>query len=117
MLRCMLKAKIHRAKVTASDIHYEGSITIDKALLDAAGIKAYERVMVSNLNNGERFETYVMPGKEHSGIICLNGPTARKGTKDDIIIIFSYCYYTEEEIAGFSPTIINLDENNRILGH
>ncbi len=114
MLRCMLKAKIHQAKVTDSDILYEGSLTVDKTLLDAAGINPYEQIMVSNLNNGERFETYVMPGKENSGIVCLNGPTARKGTKGDVIIIFSYCYYTEDEIKDFSPNVIMLDENNRI---
>jgi len=115
MLRCMLRAKIHRATVTDSNIAYEGSLTIDEALLTAAEIKPYEQVMISNLNNGERFETYVIPGKKNSGIICLNGPTARKGAVGDVIIIFSYGYYPEEDIRDFSPLIIKLDEKNRIV--
>jgi aspartate 1-decarboxylase len=115
MLRCMLRAKIHRATVTDSNIAYEGSLTIDEALLTAAEIKPYEQVMISNLNNGERFETYVIPGKKNSGIICLNGPTARKGALGDVIIIFSYGYYPEEDIRDFSPLIIKLDEKNRIV--
>lgn len=115
MLRCMLRAKIHKATVTDSNIEYEGSLTVDKSLLEATGIKSYEQVRVSNLNNGERFETYVIPGQEYSGVICLNGPTARKGTKGDIIIIFSYCYYEEDKIKDFSPKIIKLDNKNRII--
>jgi aspartate 1-decarboxylase len=111
----MLRAKIHQATVTDSNITYEGSLTVDQRLLDAAGIKPYEQVMVSNLNNGERFETYVIPGKMDSGVICLNGPTARKGTMGDVIIIFSYCYYTEDEIIDFSPKIIKLDKKNSII--
>ncbi|MBI5408003.1 MAG: aspartate 1-decarboxylase [Nitrospirae bacterium] len=115
MLRCMLRAKIHRATVTESNIAYEGSITIDEALIKAAGIKPYEQVMISNLNNGERFETYVIPGKKNSGVICLNGPTARKGAVGDIIIIFSYGYYPEDEIKDFSPVIIKLGEKNLLI--
>jgi aspartate 1-decarboxylase len=115
MLRCMLRAKIHQATVTDSNMLYEGSLTIDEALLDATGIRPYEQVRVSNLNNGERFETYVIPGERDSGIICLNGATARKGSKGDLIIIFSYCYYTEDEIMDFSPVIIRLDKDNRII--
>ncbi len=115
MLRCMLRAKIHQATVTGSDIAYEGSLTVDEKLLAATGISPYERVMVSNMNNGERFETYVIPGAGDSGIICLNGPAARKGTKGDVIVIFSYSYYNEEEIKDFSPVIIRLDEKNRII--
>ena len=115
MLRCMLRAKIHRAVVTDSNIAYEGSLTVDEVLLASANIKPYEQVSVSNLNNGERFETYVIPGKKHSGVICLNGPTARKGTVGDIIIIFSYGYYPEDEIKDFFPVIIKVDEKNRIL--
>jgi aspartate 1-decarboxylase len=111
----MLRAKIHRATVTDSNLAYEGSLTVDEALLAAAKIKPYEQVSVSNLNNGERFETYVIPGKKHSGIICLNGPTARKGVTGDIIIIFSYGYYPEDEIKDYSPIIIKLDEKNGIV--
>ena len=115
MLRCMLRSKIHMATVTDSNIAYEGSLTVDEVLLDITGIKPYEQVMISNLNNGERFETYVIPGKRNSGIICLNGPTARKGTIGDKIIIFCYEYYTEDEIKKFSPKIVKLDEKNRII--
>jgi len=115
MLRCMLRAKIHQATVTDSNLLYEGSLTIDEALMDATGMKPYEQVRVSNLNNGERFETYVIPGKRGSGVICLNGAAARKGTKGDLIIIFSYCFYTEGEIRDFPPVIIRLDKNNRII--
>jgi len=94
----MLRAKIHMATVTDSNINYEGSLTVDETILNAVGIKPYEQVMVSNLNNGERFETYVIPGEKNSGIICLNGPTARKGAIGDKIIIFCYEYYTEDEL-------------------
>lgn len=116
MLRCMLRSKIHKATVTESNIAYDGSLTVDETLLHAAGIGLYEQVMVSNMNNGERFETYVIPGKKDSGIICLNGPTARKGTVGDEIIIFCYGYYTEEEFKGFSPKIVRVDKENRIIG-
>jgi len=111
----MLRAKIHKATVTESNITYEGSLTIDEELLEATGTRPFEQVRVSNLNNGERFETYVIPGKRGSGVICLNGPTARKGTVGDVIIIFSYGYYTEEEMKGFSPVIIRLDSDNKII--
>ena len=111
----MLRAKIHMATVTDSNINYEGSLTVDETILNAVGIKPYEQVMVSNLNNGERFETYVIPGEKNSGIICLNGPTARKGAIGDKIIIFCYEYYTEDELKGFSPRIVRLDERNGIV--
>jgi len=114
MLRCMLRAKIHGATVTDANIAYEGSITIDEALLEAVGMIPYEQVRISNLNNGERFETYIIPGKRGSGGICLNGPTARKCVIGDIIMIFSYGYYSGEEIETLSPRIIRLDQNNRI---
>ncbi len=115
MLRSMLRAKIHQATVTEANIEYEGSLTVDEDLLDATGMKQFEQVRVSNLNNGERFETYLIPGKRGSGEICLNGAAARKGIKGDRIIIFSYGYYTEDEIKGFAPTIIRLDEKNDII--
>ena len=115
MLKCMLKAKIHEATVTDSNINYEGSLTIDESLLHAVGLSTYEQVMVSNLNNGERFETYVIPGERDSGTICLNGPAARKGVIGDKIIIFSYGYYSEEELKDVSPVLIRLDEKNRII--
>ena len=114
MLRCMLTAKIHGATVTDSNIAYEGSMTVDEDLLDAVGIKSHEQVRVSNLNNGERFETYIIPGERGSRVICLNGPTARKCVIGDVIMIFSYGYYTEAEVESFSPKIIRLDEKNNI---
>lgn len=113
MLRCILRAKIHIATVTESNLSYEGSITIDEAILKRAGILPYEQVMVSNLNNGERFDTYVMPGKK--GEICLNGPTARKGIVGDKIIIFCYSYVENNKLKRFKPKIVLLDEENKIL--
>ncbi|MCL4492499.1 MAG: aspartate 1-decarboxylase [Nitrospirae bacterium] len=112
MLRCFLRSKIHMATVTESNLAYEGSITIDKEIMDLAGMLPYEQVMISNLNNGERFETYVIPGRHGSREFCLNGPTARKGIVGDRIIIFSYCYMAEHEIEGFGPEIIKLDGSN-----
>ena len=114
MLRMMLKSKIHRATVTESDLNYEGSITVDRLLMDAAQILPFEQVMVSNLNNGERFATYVIPGEKGSGHICLNGPTARKGVVGDRVIIFCYAYYNESEIAIFKPIVVGVDEKNKI---
>lgn len=114
MFRLMLRSKIHRATVTDANLEYEGSLTVDPILLEAAGILPYEQVRVSNLNNGERFETYVIAGKRGSGDMCLNGPTARKGAKGDKIIVFCYEYFTEEELKTFKPRIIVVDDQNRI---
>ena len=113
MLRCILRAKIHIATVTESNLSYEGSITIDETIIKKAGILPYEQVMISNLNNGERFETYVIPGRK--GEICLNGPTARKGIVGDKIIIFCYSYIEDSKLKGFKPKIVILDEENKIL--
>ncbi len=115
MLRCMLKAKIHMATVTGSNLEYEGSITIDKAILKETGILPFEQVMVSNLNNGERFETYAIPGESGSGEICLNGPTARKGVVGDKVIIFCYGYFEEPMTKSFEPKIVRLGANNKVL--
>ena len=115
MLRCMLRAKIHMATVTESNLAYEGSITIDETILKATGILPYEQVMISNMNNGERFETYVIVGKAGSGEICLNGPTARKGAVGDKVIIFSYVYLEDAKLHNFLPKIIKLDAKNKIL--
>ena len=114
MLRVMLRSKIHRATVTDSNIDYEGSLTVDEHLLKAAGILPYEQVMVSNLNNGERFETYVISGPAGSGTICLNGPAAHKGKIGDRLVIFCYEMYNEEELKRYRPRIILVDEKNRI---
>ncbi|HEX9741202.1 MAG TPA: aspartate 1-decarboxylase [Nitrospiraceae bacterium] len=114
MFRQMLRAKIHRATVTDACLDYEGSLTVDEDLLDAAGIMPYEAIVISNLNNGERFMTYAMAGTRGSGEIVLNGPTARKGAVGDQVIIFCYEYYGEEEIKRHAPRIIRVDGKNRI---
>jgi aspartate 1-decarboxylase len=115
MFRQMLRSKIHRATVTEACLEYEGSLTVDEDLLDAAGILPYEAVVISNLNNGERFTTYAMVGRRGSGEVVLNGPTARKGAVGDQIIIFCYEYYAEDEIKRHVPKIIKVDERNRII--
>lgn len=114
MLRLMLRSKIHRATVTDANLEYEGSLTVDPVLLETAGILPYEQVMVSNLNNGERFETYVIPGSRGSGDMVLNGPTARKGAKGDKVIVFCYEYYNEQELKTFKPKLVYVDEQNKI---
>ena len=111
----MLRSKIHMATVTESNIAYEGSITIDEAILNEAGMLPYEQVMISNVNNGERFETYIIPGKKNSGEICLNGPTARKGVVGDKVIIFCYNYLDDSNIKDFKPTIVHVNAKNRIV--
>jgi aspartate 1-decarboxylase len=115
MRRIMCKSKIHRATVTQAELHYEGSLTVDSDLLDAADIIPYERVQVCNINNGERFETYTIPGKRRTGIICLNGAAARLGSVGDELIIITYATYTEEELKNFKPTVIILDKKNKII--
>ncbi len=115
MLRQMLKTKIHRATVTESELDYEGSITIDVALIEAAEMHPYEQVMVSNLNNGERFVTYVLAGERDSGTVCLNGPTARKGAVGDQVIIFCYASYNEEEMKTYEPRLCKVDKNNKLV--
>ena len=115
MLRQMLRAKIHRAIVTDANLEYDGSLTVDEDLLDAAGILPYELVMISNLNNGERFTTYAMAGKRGAGEIVLNGPTARKAVVGDKVIIFCYEYYGEDEAKRHKPKVIQVDEKNRIV--
>ncbi len=114
MFRLMLRSKIHRATVTDANLEYEGSLTVDSLLLEAASILPYEQVSVSNLNNGERFETYVIPGKRGSGEMVLNGPTARKGVKGDKIIVFCYEYFNEDELKTFKPKLVMVDDNNRV---
>ncbi|HPC38040.1 MAG TPA: aspartate 1-decarboxylase [Exilispira sp.] len=114
MLQKFLKAKIHRAKITQADLNYVGSITIDEALLEASGIKEFEAVWIYNINNGERFETYVLKGERNSGIIGLNGAAARNAMVGDLVIIASYVYLSEQELKSFSPKVLLVDENNRI---
>lgn len=112
MLRSFLRAKLHMATVTETNLYYEGSISIDSELIELAGILPYERVWISNMNNGERFDTYVIPAKKGSRVIGLNGPAAKKASVGDRIVIFSYGYLYEEEISEHEPKIIILDENN-----
>jgi len=113
MKRIMFKSKIHRARVTGADLNYEGSITIDSHLLKLADILPYEKVDIYNINNGERFSTYVIPGEPNSGEICLNGAAARKVQEGDLVIIVSYCELDEEELKNFSPKVVLVDEHNK----
>lgn len=106
MLIEMMKSKIHRVTVTEANLNYVGSITIDKALLDAAGILEGERVFIVNNNNGERFDTYTIAGKPGSGVVCLNGAAARKVQPGDIVIIIAYAQLTPEEAASHKPVVI-----------
>ncbi|MGP1364280.1 aspartate 1-decarboxylase [Neisseria sicca] len=114
MFRTMLGGKIHRATVTEADLNYVGSITIDQDLLDAAGILVNEKVAIVNNNNGERFETYTIPGERGSGVVCLNGAAARLVQKGDIVIIMSYVMLSESEIAAHEPKVVLVDEHNKI---
>ena len=114
MQRFMLKSKLHRATVTDADLHYEGSISIDKALMEAADFLSYEKVDIYDVSNGERFSTYVIPGPRDSGTICLNGAAARKVSRGDLIIIASYIMIDDADAAKWKPTCILLDGKNRI---
>lgn len=114
MLLTMLKSKIHRAVVTGADLNYMGSITIDEALLEAAGILPNEKVQVVNNNNGCRFETYVIKGSRGSGVICLNGAAARMVQPGDKVIIISYAIMDQREASTYKPTVVMVDERNRI---
>ena len=114
MIRTMLKCKIHRATVTEAVLHYEGSITIDETLMEAAGLIEYEQVHIYNIDNGNRFSTYVIHGERDSGVICLNGAAARQVSKGDLIIIANYASYDEKELADHRPTLVYVDGKNRI---
>ncbi len=111
----VVKSKIHRVTVTGADLHYIGSITIDEALLEAANMIEGEKVSIVNINNGERFETYAIPGPRNSGEITLNGPAARKVHKGDIVIIISYGIMDFEEAKAFKPSIVFPNEENNSL--
>lgn len=110
----MMKSKLHRATVTDADLNYVGSITIDSELMAAADIVPNEKVQVVNNNNGARFETYVIPGRAGSGVICVNGAAARLVQTGDIVIIISYGYYNEAEVEKYQPRVIFLNRNNQI---
>lgn len=114
MMLTMLKGKIHRATVVQAELDYVGSITVDEDLLDAAGILEYEMVCIVDINNGNRFETYTIAGKRGSGLICLNGAAARCVQVGDKIIIMSYAQMTQEEAKEHRPSVVFVDENNKI---
>ena len=114
MYRTMCKSKIHRATVTGADLNYVGSITIDPVLMEAADLLEFEQVAVVNVNNGARFETYVIPGVPGDGEICLNGAAARLAHPGDKVIIISYAQYNEAELETYRPVFIFVDEQNRI---
>jgi len=111
-MRIVLKSKIHRAHITEANIDYEGSITIDKNLMEEADILPYEQVHVLNVNNGARFTTYAIEGERGGGEICLNGPAARLGAKGNIVTILSYCHVEDEEARNFAPKLVYVGAQN-----
>jgi aspartate 1-decarboxylase len=113
MNRRMLKSKIHRATVTDANLHYVGSISLDPELMAAADILEYEQVHVVDINNGARFETYAIRGG--AGEVCLNGAAARLVQPGDLVIVFTYADYDQEELATFAPSVVHVDEKNQIL--
>lgn len=113
MLRTMCGGKIHRARVTDANLHYVGSITIDPALLEQADILPYEQVHVVNINNGARFETYVIEGERNSGDMIINGAAARLAEPGDLIIVMNYTMMSDEEARAHQPRVVLVDENNR----
>jgi len=115
MQRHLMKSKIHRATITSADLHYEGSLTVDEDLLDAADLREHEEVQVVNVNNGARFSTYVIPGPRGSGVLQLNGAAARLGMAGDLVIVISYGAYDEAEAARHRPTVVFVDERNRMV--
>jgi len=114
MLRTLLKSKLHGVRITESELHYQGSITLDRDLMTAAELLPYEKVQILNINNGSRLETYVIEGKPGSGVVCLNGPAARCGAAGDIIMVISYATLSESELEGFEPITVFVDEDNKV---
>ena len=114
MLRKLLRSKIHRATVTAADLAYEGSITVDSSLMEAAGLVPHEAVDIYNVTNGHRFETYAIPGRPGSGEIQINGAAAHLAAPGDVIIIACFGYLAEKEMANHEPRLVFVDEHNRI---
>ena len=117
MKRTILKSKIHRIKITGADLHYEGSLTLDEALMEAGNLVPFEKVEVYNINNGHRFSTYVIPGERYSGECILNGAAARLGHSGDLIIIVSWAELEEKEFEDFKVNLVFVDENNSIKEH
>ena len=114
MQRTMLKSKIHRARVTHSELHYEGSCAIDETLMEAADIREFQQIDIYNVTNGERFTTYAIRAQRDSGIISVNGAAAHKARPGDIVIIATYATYNELELQKFRPELVYVDEHNRI---
>jgi aspartate 1-decarboxylase len=110
----ILKSKIHRAVITEANLNYMGSLTLDEDLMDAANLIENEKIQVVNVNNGERLETYIIKGKRGSGIVCLNGPAARKGAEGDVVIVISYALMDFEEAKSFKPIVIFPKEGNKL---
>lgn len=114
MRRTMCKSKIHRGVLTGADLHYEGSLTVDRDLMDAADMREFEKVQVVNVNNGSRLETYLIAGERGSGTLQLNGAAARLGAAGDHVIIISYADYEDAELDHYAPKLVFVDERNRI---
>lgn len=114
MFRTMMKAKIHRARITEANLNYVGSVTIDQNILDKVDIIPNEKVQIVNNNNGARLETYVIPGERGTGVICLNGAAARLVQKGDTVIIISYALVTNEELTSYKPKVAIMNDNNEI---
>jgi len=114
-MRILCKSKIHRATVTEANLNYEGSLTLDPLLMEAAGLVPFEQVHVLNLNNGARFETYLIEGERGSGTVCVNGAAARLVQVGDPIIVLAYALVPEDELADFTARIVFVDENNRVV--
>lgn len=110
----ILKSKIHRAVITEANLNYVGSLTLDEDLMDAANLIENEKIQVVNVNNGERLETYIIKGARGSGIVCLNGPAARKGAEGDVVIVISYALMDFEEAKKFRPTIVFPKDGNKL---
>jgi len=113
IFRDICRAKIHRLTVTDTRLDYEGSITIDESLLEASCIREFEKVQVVNINNGNRFDTYIIKGKKGSGVVCLNGAAARLAQKGDLVIVIAYALVDEGSLESFKTNIIHVDEKNR----
>ncbi|MEV4319539.1 aspartate 1-decarboxylase [Actinocrispum sp. NPDC049592] len=112
MLRTLMKSKVHRAIVTEANLHYVGSLTMDKDLMDLADLSVNEKVQVVDIDNGERFETYIIEGERGSGVLCLNGAAARRAQPGDKVIVISYAVYDEQEVKEHSPRVVVCDEHN-----
>ncbi len=110
----ILKSKVHRAVITEANLNYVGSLTLDEDLMDAANMIEHEKIQVVNVNNGERIETYLIKGKRGSGVVCLNGPAARKGAEGDVVIVISYALMNFEDAKSYKPVVVFPTEGNKL---